>query len=53
MQGVHGWIGPLDIVFAAYCCGIFVPASFVFLGPVYMEGANRATLGEPTFHTFL
>ena len=23
MQGVHAWIGPFDIVFAAYCCGIF------------------------------
>ena len=31
MQGVHGWIEPFDIVFVAYCCGIFVPASFVFL----------------------
>ena len=30
MQGVHGWIGPFDIVFAPYCCGIFVPASVVF-----------------------
>ena len=30
MQDVHGWIGPFDIVFAAYCCGIFVPASVVF-----------------------
>ena len=28
--GVHGWIGPFDIVFVAYCCGIFVPVSFVF-----------------------
>ena len=23
MSGVHGWIGLFDIVFAAYCCGIF------------------------------
>ena len=30
MQGVHGWIGQFDIVFAAHCCGIFVPASIVF-----------------------
>ena len=30
MQGVHEWIGPFDIVFDAYFCGIFVPASFVF-----------------------
>ena len=30
MQGVHRWIGLFDIVFAAYCCGIFVPASVVF-----------------------
>ena len=30
MQGVHPWIGPFDIVFAAYCCGIFVPASVLF-----------------------
>ena len=29
-QGVHGLIGPFDSVFATYCCGIFVPASFVF-----------------------
>ena len=29
MQCVHWWIGPFDIVFAAYCCGIFVPASVV------------------------
>ena len=30
MQGVYGWIGLFDIVFAAYCSEIFVPASFVF-----------------------
>ena len=30
MQGVHGFIGSFGIVVAAYCCGIFVPASFVF-----------------------
>ena len=30
MQGVHGWMGPSDIAFAAYCCGIFVLAGFVF-----------------------
>ena len=24
------WIGLFDIVFAAYCCGNFVPASFLF-----------------------
>ena len=24
------WIGPFDIVFARYYCGIFVPVSFVF-----------------------
>ena len=30
MQGVNGWIGPFDIAFAAYCCRIFVLASFVF-----------------------
>ena len=30
MQGVHAWIGPFDIVFAAYCCGVFVPASVLF-----------------------
>ena len=30
MQGIHGWIGSFDIVFAAYCCVGFVPASFVF-----------------------
>ena len=24
------WIGPFNVVFAAYCCGIFVPASFVY-----------------------
>ena len=30
MQGIQAWIGPFDIVFAAYCCGIFVPASVVF-----------------------
>ena len=30
MQGIHGWIGPLDNVFTAYFCGIFVLASFVF-----------------------
>ena len=29
MQGVYGWIAPFDIVFAAYCCGIFVPSSVV------------------------
>ena len=29
IQGVHEWIGMFDIVFAAYCCGIFVPASVV------------------------
>ena len=31
MQGVHRWIRPFDIVFAAYCCGIFVPASVCVL----------------------
>ena len=30
MQGVHGWIGPFDIVFAAYSCRGFLPVSFVF-----------------------
>ena len=30
MQGAHAWIGPFDIVFAAYCCGIFVPAGVAF-----------------------
>ena len=29
MQGVHGFIGSFD-AFVAYCCGIFVSASFVF-----------------------
>ena len=24
------WIGPFNVVFAAYCCGTFVPASFVY-----------------------
>ena len=27
MQGFHGWMRSFDIVFAAYCCGTFVPAS--------------------------
>ena len=30
MQGIHGWIEPFDIVFVAYCCRVFVPASVVF-----------------------
>ena len=30
VQGIRGWIGPFDIVFTAYCCRMFVPASFVF-----------------------
>ena len=30
MQGVDAWIGPFDIVFAAYCCGIFFPAGVMF-----------------------
>ena len=29
MQGVHEWIRLFKIVFAAYCCGIFVPGSVV------------------------
>ena len=36
MQGVHGWIGLFDIVFAAYCCGIFVSASVVFYITLYL-----------------
>ena len=28
MQGAYGWIAPFDIVLVAYCCGIFVPASY-------------------------
>ena len=31
MSCVHGLVGPFDIVFAAYCCGIFVPAGFVLI----------------------
>ena len=31
MQDVHGWIGSFYIAFAAYCCGIFVSASFFVL----------------------
>ena len=30
MQGVHRWIGPFDIVFAAFYRGNCVPASFLF-----------------------
>ena len=30
VQGVHGWTGPFDVGFAAYCCGFIVPASCVF-----------------------
>ena len=30
MQDVHAWIELFDIVFAAYCCGIFLPASVLF-----------------------
>ena len=30
MQSFHGWIGSFVVVFAAYCCGIFVPASVLF-----------------------
>ena len=36
MQSVHAWIGPFDIVFAAYCCGIFVSASVVFYITFYL-----------------
>ena len=30
IQGVHAWIGPFHIVFAASCCGISVLASVLF-----------------------
>ena len=30
MQGFFRWIGPIAIVFTAYCCAIFVLASVVF-----------------------
>ena len=36
MQGFYGWIGSFDIGFAAYCCGIFVPASVVFYITFYL-----------------
>ena len=30
VQGGRGWRGLFEIVLAAYCCGMFVPASLMF-----------------------
>ena len=38
IQGVRGWIKPFGMVFTAYCCGIFVSASFEFCIIGYLLG---------------